>query len=305
MLLLAFFAVHFSGCSSGSSGTQNESEEKPVEHPGEYWPTQGWLTAEPEAVGMDSEKLAEVYDHFKNTRITTQGYAIIKDGYIVSEGYFPTNRSRDFNINSKHGSFSMAKSYISALIGIAIEKGYIDTIDDTIDKYFTQDEYVSLLDEEKKNITIKHLLTMTSGIEWSQDDTGASGLDSYWSMIREDDWIQYVLSQPMAHEPGKYLYYSDGSAMLLSGIIQSATGMTAYEFAMKNLFEPIGVSEMKWTGDAAGHTDGGDGIRATVREYAKFGYLYLKEGEWDGRQIVPASWVRESVEGINRTLPRL
>ena len=160
-----------------------------------YWPTTGWRIADPKDVGMDAERLKAVRDYVANSKIYTQGYVVIKDGYIVSEGYFDHvfnfnivfSHLENFNMSTRHDSYSVAKSFLGALIGIAIDKGYINSIDDTIDKYLPQ------LDETKSNITIKHLLTMTSGIDWKEQggtEYRCDGVNMFWA----EDYITYVLN---------------------------------------------------------------------------------------------------------------
>ena len=142
---------------------------------------------------------------------------------------------------------------------------------------------------------------MTSGIGWNEgnlDDFTSDILD----MTRQDDYVQYVLQKPMAHEPGSVWNYSSGDSMLLSGIIHSALGISAYEFGREYLFIPIGIPNIRWESDPVGHTIGGWGIDATVREFAKFGYLYSKGGLWENRQIIPEEWVRESVQPASENI---
>ena len=200
-------------------------------------------------------------------------------------------------MNSRHESFSAAKSFTSALIGIAIEEGYLSGVDETIGTFFPQLNEPGM-DEAKKEITIKHLLTMTSGLEWNEDDYLDLFRNDAIRMLFSTDLIRYVLDKPLLYEPGEHWYYSTGDSMLLSGVIQNATDMTAYQFALEHLLKPIGLSQIRWLQVRPGYTHGGMGIQATVREFAKFGYLYLKKGRWDSRQVVPESWVEESLAPV-------
>ncbi len=142
---------------------------------------------------------------------------------------------------------------------------------------------------------------MTSGIGWNEgniEDFTSDILD----MVRQDDYVKYVLQKTMSHEPGSVWNYSSGDSMLLSGIIHSALGISAYEFGREHLFMPIGIPNVRWESDPVGHTIGGWGIDATVREFAKFGYLYSKGGLWENRQIIPEEWVRESVQPASENI---
>jgi CubicO group peptidase (beta-lactamase class C family) len=147
----------------------------------------------------------------------------------------------------------------------------------------------------RRQITIRHLMTLTSGLDWNEDWSDMSNWRSN-DAIRMDsapDRVQYVLDKPGRHEPGTMFIYSTGDPALLSGVIESATGMTAYEYAVENLFEPMGVG-IQWNVDDAGHTTTYAGVQATLREYAQFGYLYLNGGLWEGEQLVPEDWIEVS-----------
>jgi len=266
-LFILVFTTLLMGCGSEEIG----SRYLPCSGPPAYWPTDDWRDIDPAEVGMAAGGLQQVYDYVANPNINTDGFVVIRNGYIVCEGYFGT-----FDIHSSHESFSMAKSFTSALIGIAVNKGYLSGVDETIDAYFSQLNEPGM-DEAKKAITIKHLLTMTSGLEWNEDDYLDLARNDAIQMMFSTNLIQYVLDKPLLYEPGEHWYYSTGDSMLLSGVIQNATGSTAYQFALENLLKPIGLSQIRWLKVLPGYTHGGMGIQATVREFAKFGYLYLKK----------------------------
>jgi CubicO group peptidase (beta-lactamase class C family) len=245
----------------------------------------------------------------------TRGIVIIRKGYIVGESYFGGD-----NQNTRFESYSMAKSFMSAIIGIALDRRSLQSVDTPIYNYYpelmqkkgirvrgkilnetfsttAETESAILPPSEKKNITIEHVLHMSSGLEWNESEIDL--LSDVPQMILSEDYIQYVLSKPLTHEPGTHWRYSSGDSMLLSGIIERATGRTAYEYAYDNLFLPIGMPGISWESDPAGHTIGGWGIDATIREFAKFGHLYLNKGWWDGEQIVSETWVDESVRPVS------
>lgn len=282
---------------------------------GEYWPTTEWRSCRPEEVGMDSKKLLQVYDYVADSEMFTRGIVIIRKGYIVGETYFDGDSQF-----TRFESYSMAKSFMSAVIGIALDQEILPSVDTPIYNYYPEllqkkgfrvrggilDERVSTTAEsafmilpqsEKKRITIKHVLQMSSGLEWNESEIDL--FSDVPQMILSDDYIQYVLRKPLTHEPGTYWRYSSGDSMLLSGIVERAAGRTAYEYGYDNLFLPIGMSGISWESDPAGHTIGGWGIDETVREFAKFGHLYLNKGWWDGEQIVSESWVDESVRRVS------
>jgi CubicO group peptidase (beta-lactamase class C family) len=247
---------------------------------------------------MDSEKLQLVYDYAANPNINTEGIVVIKDGYIVGEAYF-RNLTRD----SHHDSWSVAKSFTSALIGIALDRGLIGSVDDEVYQFYPQWQTAET-PEIKKRITVRHLLNMMGGLEWSEETYEQASDEDIYRMYREGvvDFVQYVLNKPITAEPGTRWYYSSGETLLLSGIIERVTGRTTFRFAQENLFAPLGISQIEWESDYAGNTITAWGIATTVRDYAKFGYLYLNEGEWDGQQVVSSAWVNESTRAISDEL---
>ncbi len=284
-ILIAGCLVFFSGCAKKNY----ESFLGTGTYTGEYWPTNAWRTCAPEEVGMDSDRLYEVYEYAANPNINTRGIIIIRYGYIVGEAYF-----QGYSSNTRFPSYSIAKSFLSSLFGIAINQNLVESVDEKVSKYLV--EWTNpAVEEEKQRMTIRHLLTMSSGLEWNEDDYyNDQSQNDVFIMAETGGFLQYVLAKPSINEPGTQWYYSSGDSMLLSGILERAVNMTAYEFAQEHLLRPIGAVGITWDSDPAGHTIGGWGVSAAVREYAKFGYLYLRNGEWAGQQIVPRQWVEDS-----------
>ena len=263
------------------------------ENLGAYFPTNGWRSSKPENVGLSSEKLKHVYDYVADNKFNTNGLLIVKDGYIVFESYFNGHSS-----TSLHASYSIAKSFTSAAIGIAIDKSIINSVDDKIADYFTQLQTVET-QAEKKEVTIKHLLTMKAGFEWNEDDYYSGASNDIFNMVDQSaNYVDYVLNKPIIRTPGLSAYYSSGESMLLSGIIQQSSGSTLHDFANEHLFTPLGIDDVTWNRDPAGQTIGGWGINTSLRTYARFGYLYLNKGKWEDNQIVSESWVDDSVNPL-------
>ena len=276
---------------------------------GEYWPTYGWKGCRPEEVGMDSELLLRAYDYVANPDVYTRGLVVIRKGYIVGEAYFG-----NFDLYSRHPSYSVAKSFMSALIGIGIDRRMFESVNDPIYFYYpelNQKKGIRVrsyyLEEPpssgaQRRITIENLLTMSSGLEWNEDDASNLVASDVVQMALQENYVQYVLSKPIIHEPGTVWNYSSGDSMLLSGLFNRVSGVSAYQFGLENLFIPIGIPNIVWQSDSAGQTIGGWGIEATVREYAKFGYLYSKGGEWEDRQVIPRGWVYQSVQPVSENV---
>ncbi|WP_353626615.1 serine hydrolase, partial [Bacillus sp. JCM 19041] len=190
--------------------------------------------------------------------------------------YYRNNKMKE----KQHKINSVTKSILSALIGIAIDKGYIENVNTPIINYFPEFNK----DKENQKITIKHLLTMTSGLHWP----GNSG------MIPSKNWVNYVLQQAIDNPPGNEMIYSCGSSQLLSAILQKTTGLDTEVFAKKHLFTPLGITDYKWNRDAQGIAIGGFGLTMKTVDMLKIGRLYLKNGLWKSKQIVPYHWIEES-----------
>lgn len=309
LFIVCVFIFSFVLSGLGNSFSQKEDFLKKGPYEGPYWPTNGWRSCNPEDVGMDSATLMGVYDYVANPAVHTRGMAIIRKGYIVAETYFS-----GYNRFSRHPSYSVAKSFMSALVGIGLEQGIFEYIDEPIFHYFpelnkkkkTQIRGAFLQSPPapgaRKRITIEHLLTMSSGLKWNEIDYFNDSSNDVFLMADTYDYIQYVLGKPLEYEPGTVWRYSSGDSMLLSGLFTRALGISSYAFGSENLFRPLGIPNIIWDSDPAGHTIGGWGIRATIREYAKFGYLYLKKGKWEDRQIVSESWVYDSLMPVSENI---
>jgi CubicO group peptidase (beta-lactamase class C family) len=280
----------------------------------DYWPTDGWRTADPESVGLDGAALRQVLDFAEDCAPLLTGLVVVRSALIVFEHYF-----RGFHEGSYHHVASITKSVVSALVGIALERGLIAGLDQPIIEFFPEFDTPDA-DPRTRRITIKHLLTMTGG--WSE--MGESSAErAFLPSI-----VQTAFRRPMAHEPGTVFHYDSLGCHLLSVILGRVTSMGTAEFAREALFRPLGIwrddtgtflwrtglggphnlqprgnwdekTGLSWWVDGYGNTTGWGGLHLTVRDLAKFGYLYLNEGAWDGSQIVPPGYLKESVTAQN------
>ncbi len=268
-----------------------------------YWPTQEWRTADPSSAGMDAEKLTGLVDCIKAQYRNINGVVLVHKGVIVFEKYF-----NGVNALNTHHVASVTKSVISALIGIAIHAGSIESIDQRVLDFFP--DYVPAAKSVLQcSITLKHLLTMTAPFAWKY----AMGNEPLDKLRRQKDWITYILNNLGQNGQIGRFQYCTASTHLLSAILTRATGMCAREFANQTLFRPIGMKEildqeMKgnsledvfgknlqgWIHDPSGNTTGGWGLTLTPRDMARFGFLYLNRGRWDGQQIIPEQWIEDS-----------
>ncbi|MDX1285674.1 MAG: serine hydrolase, partial [Draconibacterium sp.] len=222
--------------------------------------------------------------------IDFQNILIIKDGYIVAEQYY----SDEYGVDSLHRIHSCTKSITSALMGIAIEKGFIENVDETMLSFFPEYE-IENLTQEKQQISLEHLLTMSAGLEWYElEYLYSDERNTFRSYVASDNRVKFVLNRPMVASPGIEYSYNTGISHVLSAIIQKSVGIRTDWFAIDNLFNPLGIENFIWPLDAHGIPEGGNRMLMRTRDMAKFGYLYLKNGLWDGQQIIPEYWVQAS-----------
>ena len=259
----------------------------------DYWPTEGFQKSTPEEQGMDSEKLLEIvafYEaaHAKDPGVAIDSISVFRHGYLVADLYFNPLFPKDV----PHVIHSCTKSIMSALIGIAIEQGTIKSVDVPMIEFFKDKQY-AITDKRMAKITLKDLLSMETGIR--SRDSYLYQWEGVFAMQATDDWVAHILSLPVDAEPGVRFDYSNLSSFLLSAIIQEATGMDTLSFARKNLFDPIGIGEVRWEWSPQGIYIGYARMWLKPQDMAKFGLLYLQQGQWDGKQIVPAAWIKESV----------
>ncbi len=251
----------------------------------------GWDVASLSSVGMDIGAIEQVTSMIMGEQFHgIHSLLIVKDGKLVHEAYF-----QDYQRSSLHTVFSITKSVSSALVGIAIEEGLINNVEDTVLSFFPQ---YSIQDPAKQKIKLHHILTLTSGIAWDEKTYPYSDpRNTETEMVATDDWMRFVLEQPVQSEPGTEWIYNTGSVHLLSGIIWQASGMYADVFTEQVLFQPLGIQDYKWNKDPKGHPCTGgtlQGLCLQSRDVAKFGYLFLNRGRWKDRQVVPETWVEIS-----------
>ncbi|MGD1082922.1 MAG: serine hydrolase, partial [Candidatus Sulfotelmatobacter sp.] len=197
---------------------------------GTYWPTHGWRSSSPEAQGMDSAKLALAFDYVRLHEIPIHSLLIVRNGYVVLDAYF-----YPFQAGQVHDAASVTKSITSTLIGIAIAEHKLSSVQQPVLSLFP-DRKVDNRDNRKDRITIEHLLSMTSGLDCHVDH----GEITLKEVMQSKNWVQFMLDLPMVAEPGSKFEYCSGGMHLLSGIISQSTGISALEFARRELFQPLG-----------------------------------------------------------------
>ncbi len=277
--LLLLFASCFPG---GQTTPVSMMIPSASENKSEY-PTDDWRSAQPEEQGMDSTALQQMFETIEAQPITVHGVVIVRNGYIVAEKYYSPYKQ-----DTSHELYSCTKSFISALVGIAIAEGNLKGAHETVQACLPAYDFAQS-DPRKATMTVEHLLTMSSGLDWPESDP------IYQQLWRSPDWVQFVLDRPLVYAPGEKFNYNSGCSHVLSAIIAERTGKLTQHFAQERLFTPLGMTSAHWELNPDGLAIGGWGLELTPRDMAKFGYLYLHKGRWNEQQIVPAAWVEESV----------
>lgn len=277
------------------------------------WPTREWAAASPDTLGFRSGALESFDQELAGGKHGyVDGMLIIRHGRVALERTYTHDYDRLFvgkgapgiynyydpawhpyyKRTTLHTMQSVSKSMTSALIGIAISRGEIPNIDVPVMPYFSG--FKVKPDPRRDRMRLRDVLTMTTGIQWDESSTSyTNAKNNCAEMEASDDWIQYVLDQPMAADPGTTFVYNSGATQLLSYIIKKATGREADDYAKAHLFAPLGI-EYYWKRTPKGLTDTEGGLYLHPRDLAKVGYLFLKDGVWHGKRILPAEWTRDS-----------
>jgi CubicO group peptidase (beta-lactamase class C family) len=289
------------------------------------WPTKSWPAAPPHAVGLDAAKLAAFDAEIAGGKF---GYLdsmlVIRHGKIAYERTYshdyhliygkeartpgplnahdPSGPYNYFNPwwhpyyhrSDLHTMQSVTKTVTSVLIGIATARHEFPSLDTPVLSFFDEAK-VAHVDDRKRRMTLRHVLTMTTGLDWNEDLPYADPHNASSVMEAAFDWVQFTIDRPMAIEPGTKFQYSSGATQLLSHIFEAATGKDIEEYAAEHLFTPLGINRYFWKRSPTGLADTEGGLYLAPRDVAKIAYLYLKNGVWDGKAIITPGWVKASV----------
>lgn len=239
-----------------------------------------WNISSPEAQGMNSLLLNSAFNQAGQAGFI-DGLLVIRNGFLIAERYF-----NGFNESTPHNIKSVSKSFLSAITGIALQQGYIDSLEEKMLDYFPEYVYPGM-DARKYDITLRHLLTMRMGIRGEADDN----YQVYWELYTSDNWIKKTIEAPLIDDPGAKMHYNTFQTHLLSGIITKATQRSTLKYAEAVLFNPMRIEIALWEQDPQGYYFGGNSMHFTPREMAVLGFLYLNYGRINGRQIIPADWI--------------
>ena len=265
-LLFIFILLFVMSCDEESTGPETIAFE--------------WQVSSPENQGMDSQILTEAFSQAYNI-----GYVdcilIIRNGYIVGERYY-----NGFNKNTAHNVKSVSKSFLSAMTGIALRDGHLNSLNLKMLDFFPEYVYQSI-DPKKYEINVRNLLMMRMGIDHERNN--------YEQIYNTPNWLKTTIELPLLYDPGTRFSYNTFQTHLLSAIITKASKMSTLDFAKSFLFKPMNIDVAEWQKCPQGYYFGGNNMYFTPRNMARLGYLYLNGGSLNGQQIVPANWVQESI----------
>jgi CubicO group peptidase (beta-lactamase class C family) len=288
------------------------------------WPTTGWRTATPASVGVDKESLESLdADLARGKYMLVDSFQVFRCGAEI----FARNYAHDYSeiygkearikgpLNARltgpynyfdpdwhpfyhgtdmHTMQSVSKTVTSVIFGVAITRGDFKASLNTPVLNFFDMATVKNVDDRKRSMTLKHVLTMTTGLNWNEEVPYDDPRSDSSLMEATDDWVQYVIDKPMAEEPGKIFNYSSGATELLAYIFEKETGQDIDAYGEKYLFAPLGMKH-HWKRTYLGVVDTEGGLFLSGDDLAKVGYLYLHNGLWDGKRIVSKDWVKQSL----------
>jgi CubicO group peptidase (beta-lactamase class C family) len=192
-----------------------------------------------------------------------------------------------------HTLQSVTKSIAATVVGIALGRGRIGSLNRPVLDFFKYRSFDNA-DPRLKKVSVRDVLTMRSGIEWHEQDRPLDDTNTTVQLEKSPDWIEFTLSQPMNADPGTKWAYNSGGSMLLSGVVKTATSLFIDDYAKQQLFVPLGIKDFRWKATPTGHPDTEGGLYLSAPDLAKIGYLYLHDGVWNGRRILPAGWVADA-----------
>jgi CubicO group peptidase (beta-lactamase class C family) len=249
----------------------------------DYTPQLGddWEVSTPEEQGLNPELLDDLYSDAAKLD-TIYGLLVVKNGSIVAEQYFNEGSSEQ-----KAFIQSISKSYISALVGLALDQGCITSVDQKMMEFFP--EFADqIIDPRKEQITILDLLQMRSGYPWEETH------EDLWAGLASGDYMPLLVGFPLTHDPGDTFQYSNWTSWLLGVIVSRACDADLKEYAQEHLLSPIGSDVGDWWSDKYGYYYSAFGF--TARDLARFGMLYLNDGEYGGKQVISQDWVNDSLQ---------
>lgn len=289
------------------------------------WPAKDWTTSTPAAEKVNADSLKAFADEISTGKYGyVDGMFITRNGKLIYQKNWKNDYDKAYGDNAKitdplnpydpggpynyynpwwhpyyhkteiHSLQSVTKTITSVIIGVAITKNEFPDISKPVLSFFDTTK-VKNIDDRKRRMTIKHLLTMTAGFNWNENLPYSDPANDGTKMEAAFDWVQYVIDKPMAYEPGETFAYNSGASQILSYIFRKATGKDIEEYAAQNLFAPLGITEYFWKRTPTGLADTEGGLYLKPSDLAKIFYLFLQNGKWNDEQIVSSNWVASSL----------
>jgi CubicO group peptidase (beta-lactamase class C family) len=279
-----FAAAQASDCGSPSAGSD------------------GWAVAAPAEAGLDPATLCAVVPRFAEWRqADVHGIVVVRHGRLVLDHYFTGADSQygkaipdaAFNADTLHDVRSVTKSVTALCLGIALDHGWVKSVDAPVLSFFP--EWTDLRTPEREPITLRHLLTMSAGLDWNENIPYSDPANSEIRMNLAADPYRFALEQPVVLPPGEVYNYSGGDTALISAVLKKTTGRSIEQLANDELFEPLGITAIQWYHFSNGDPRAASGLRLRPRDMAKLGQLMLNHGQWSGRQVVSAAYVDAAI----------
>lgn len=295
------------------------------------FPTKGWDTTTPHAVGIRKEVLDSIDQEILSGRYgLVDRMLVIRHGQVAYDRSYIQNYDKAYadsvnvagplNANDVTGPYnyynpwwhpyyrrgdlhtlqSVTKTITSVVFGVAVTRGEFTGLDRPVLSFFPAGS-VANVDERKSRMTVHHLMTMTSGIDWNENLPYSDPKNTAIALEASSDWVKFVMDRPMSDEPGKRYNYNSGATEILAHVFRKATGYDIEEYAAKNLFAPLGIHRWYWKRSPTGLIDTEGGLYLEARDLAKIWYLFLHDGKWDGKQIISSDWVRQSTTPFIKT----
>ncbi len=302
-IIIVVVSMLIVACSGGSSGGNSQSQEPIVYSysvPADIG--DGWQVADLAAEGFDTQKILDMMDRVVNESYEgIDSVAIVKNNKLLL--YWFANRELDqfdgwiSNTDvERHVLHSTSKSFTSALVGIAIDQGFIASTQVKFYDLFSYASYANW-DPRKADMTLEDALTMRLGLQWDEWSLPYTNSNNDLVALNNGhaDWAKALLDLPMANDPGTVFTYNTAATNAIGQAVQNATGMPLADFANVNFFYPMQITNAEWARTPTNLPVGGSGLFLETRDLAKFGQLYLNNGSWQGQQLVSANWIADTV----------
>ena len=265
-------------------------------------PMADWLHTSPAEAGLAADIAEQIdRDHAAGKLPGLHAVVVARHGKLVVERYYSGEDQRwgdplghvEFDPETLHDIRSISKSVVSLLYGIALEDGIVPALNESLVSQFP--DYPDLMEDPiRRDISIRHALTMTMGTEWDETIPYSDPRNSEIAMERSDDRYRFVLDRPIVTEPGSRWVYNGGTTAVLAGLIARRSGQNLFDYAREHLFDPLGIEKVEWVSGFDGDPAAASGLRMRPRDLAKIGQLVLQNGTWEGDQVVPEKWVKAS-----------